>query len=208
MPDLATLSLFSLAALLLAVTPGPDMLLMTARTLSQGRYSGFATLAGIQTGTYLHALAAALGLSQLMRMMPLAYDAVRIAGALYLLWLAIQTMRSPASLAEDQQPVPLSMGKVYRQGLMCNVLNPKMALFVLALFPQFTHPTAGSMVPQFLLLATVLNLIGLMVNGVVILLAHQLMRRIRGQGKRRWPRYVLGSVFGGLALRMLWPAER
>ncbi|WP_374336474.1 LysE family translocator [Leeia sp.] len=208
MLDLATLSLFSLAALLLTITPGPDMLLMTARTLSQGRYSGFATLAGIQTGTYLHALAAALGLSQLMRMVPLAYDGVRIAGALYLLWLAIQTLRSPATAAATDQPSPLRMGQVYRQGLLCNVLNPKMALFVLALFPQFTHPAAGSMVLQFLLLATVLNLIGLVVNGVVILLAHQVMRRMRGQAPRRWPRYLLGGVFGGLALRMLWPAGR
>src|SRR4030081_540008 len=94
MPDFSTLALFAAACLALTVTPGPDMLLIASRSVSQGRASGFATLAGIQVGTYCHALAAALGLSQLFLAVPLAYDVVRYVGAAYLLYLAWQTFRS------------------------------------------------------------------------------------------------------------------
>src|SRR5258708_38218554 len=94
MPDISTLALFALACLALTATPGPDMLLIASRSASQGRASGFATLAGIQAGTYCHALAAALGLSQLFLAVPLAYDIVRYLGAVYLLYLAWQTFRS------------------------------------------------------------------------------------------------------------------
>jgi threonine/homoserine/homoserine lactone efflux protein len=88
MPDFSTLVLFAAACLALTATPGPDMLLIVSRSVSQGRASGFATLAGIQVGTYCHALAAALGLSQLFLVVPLAYDVVRYVGAAYLLYLA------------------------------------------------------------------------------------------------------------------------
>src|SRR5882757_11121035 len=98
MPDLSTLALFAVACLALTVTPGPDMLLIASRSASQGRASGFATLAGIQVGTYCHALAAALGLSQLFLIVPVAYDIVRYAGAAYLLWLAWKTFRSDGTM--------------------------------------------------------------------------------------------------------------
>src|SRR5258708_36539860 len=144
MPDFSTLVLFAAACLALTATPGPDMLLIVSRSVSQGRASGFATLAGIQVGTYCHALAAALGLSQLFLVVPIAYDVVRYAGAAYLLYLAWKTFRSngtafaPAA-TERHHPI----GAMFRQGLLTNLLNPKMALFVLALFPQFVQPEAG-----------------------------------------------------------------
>ena len=94
MPDFATLAHFAAAALALCATPGPDMLLIASRSVSQGKASGFATLAGIQVGTYCHALAAALGLSQLFLVVPVAYDVARYAGAAYLLYLAWQAVRS------------------------------------------------------------------------------------------------------------------
>src|SRR6478672_9183008 len=94
MPDFATLALFAAACLALTATPGPDMLLIASRSISQGRAAGFATLAGIQLGTYGHALAAAVGLSQLFLAVPIAYDVVRYVGAAYLLYLAWQTVRS------------------------------------------------------------------------------------------------------------------
>ncbi len=99
MPDLSTLALFSLACLALTATPGPDMLLIASRSVSQGRSAGFASLAGIQAGTYCHAIAAAFGLSQLFLAVPLAYDLVRYAGAAYLLYLAVQAFRSTGRLA-------------------------------------------------------------------------------------------------------------
>jgi threonine/homoserine/homoserine lactone efflux protein len=188
----------------LTATPGPDMLLIASRSLSQGRASGFATLAGIQLGTYCHALAAALGLSQLFILVPLAYDAVRYAGAAYLLWLAWQAFRSAGTgFAPTATARRYSLGMVFRQGLLTNLLNPKMALFVLALFPQFVRPEAGNVALQIMLLATVLNAIGILVNGTVIVTAARLGRAFAGDGCwRRVPQYLLGTVFAGLAVKL------
>ncbi|MBN3730546.1 LysE family translocator [Burkholderia sp. Tr-20390] len=203
MIDLSTLALFSGACLALTATPGPDMLLIASRSVSQGRRAGFATLAGIQAGTYCHALAAALGLSQLFAV-PLAYDAVRFAGAAYLLYLAWKTFRSDATaLSPVASPRRHSSAAIFRQGLTTNLLNPKMALFVLALFPQFVRPEHGSIAVQILVLATVLNLIGLVVNGAVILSASRLSQRIGARRRpSKLPQYLLGSVFVGLAARL------
>lgn len=208
MPTLDTLLLFSLAAFFLAATPGPDMLLIASRSATQGRLAGFATLAGIQLGTYCHALAAALGLSQLLQHVPLAYEALRFAGALYLGWLAWQCFRAKPAPVVSECAVPerMSLQKVFLQGLLTNLLNPKMALFVLALFPQFVQPAAGPLWWQMLLLATVLNMVGLVVNGAVILSASHLARRL-GRSGQRWPQWLLGSVFAVLAGRLLL-AER
>jgi threonine/homoserine/homoserine lactone efflux protein len=210
MLDLSTLALFAIACLALTATPGPDMLLIASRSLGQGRASGFATLAGIQAGTYCHALAAAFGLSQLFLAVPLAYDIVRYAGAAYLLYLAWKAFRATGpSLALANGLHRLSIGTVFRQGLLTNLLNPKMALFVLALFPQFVRPETGSVALQIMLLATVLNLIGLVVNGAVILTASRLGRAFSGRNRpSRWPHLLLGTVFTGLALRLAFDGKR
>ncbi|MBW7972772.1 LysE family translocator [Bradyrhizobium sp. BR 10289] len=210
MLDLHALLLFSLACLALTATPGPDMLLIASRSVAQGRSAGFATLAGIQAGTYCHALAAAFGLSELFLLVPLAYDAVRYAGAAYLLFLASQALRSNQLLAlpagENRRRSTLV---VFRQGLLTNLLNPKMALFVLALFPQFVRTEAGSVALQVMILATVLNAIGLIVNGVVIVLASRVGTRFFGNSKLgRWPQYLLATVFGSLALKLAFDGKR
>jgi len=210
MPDLATLLLFSTACLALTATPGPDMLLIASRSASQGRAAGFATLAGIQAGTYCHALAAAFGLSQLFLLVPLAYDVVRYAGAAYLLYLAWKTVRSsaPATVAQPDA-ARHAIGTMFRQGLLTTLLNPKMALFVLALFPQFVQPEVGSVEVQIMLLATILNAIGIVVNGAVIVAASRLGRLFSGEGRlRRLPQYLLGAVFAGLAVRLAVDARR
>lgn len=210
MIDLSTLALFALACLALTATPGPDMLLIASRSVTQGKGSGFATLAGIQVGTYCHALAAALGLSQLFLAVPLAYDVVRYAGAAYLLYLAWKAFRSSGTrftptIGLTRHPI----GAVFRQGLLTNLLNPKMALFVLALFPQFVRPQAGNVALQIMVLATVLNLIGIVVNGAVILTASRLGRAFAGRTRlRRLPQYLLGTVFAGLAARLAFDARQ
>lgn len=204
MPDISTFLLFSLACLALAATPGPDMLLIASRSASQGVRAGFATLLGIQLGTYCHALAAALGLAQLFVLVPMAYDVVRIAGAVYLLYLAISTLRSRSVLkAPAGQSAELPTSRIVLQGLLTNILNPKMALFVLALFPQFVQPAVGPVAMQILLLATVLNAIGLLVNGVVILASCRVGKALTRGSNSRWPQYLLATVFGGLAVRLL-----
>ena len=210
MIDLSTLALFSIAALALTMSPGPDMLLIASRSASQGKVSGFATLAGIQAGTFCHALAAALGLSELFLVVPVAYDIVRYAGAAYLLWLAWKTFRSDGTVFAptaglSNHPV----GVMFRQGLLTNLLNPKMALFVLALFPQFVRPEAGSVALQIMVLATVLNAIGLVVNGVVILMASRLGRLFSASGRwRLLPQMLLATVFAGLAVRLAFDGRR
>ncbi|WP_145524974.1 LysE family translocator [Yersinia vastinensis] len=205
----STLLLFSGACIALAATPGPDMLLITSRSISQGRASGFASLAGIQLGTYCHTLAAALGLSQLFVVVPLAYDAVRMLGACYLLYLAWKTLASSRHSAGKaiQQSAPAH--KAFRQGLFTNLLNPKMALFVLALFPQFITPQSGSVIMQMLLLATILNAIGLVINGGLILLVSHMRNHFNTRAySARWPNYLLSGVFAGLACKLLFDSRK
>ena len=204
MPDLSTLAVFAVASLALACTPGPDMLLILSRTVAQGRGAGFASLFGAQAGVYGHAAAVALGLAELFRAVPLAYDAVRYAGAAYLLVLAWTAFRSGGAERSPVAAAPTSsLAAVFRQGLLTNLLNPKVALFALALFPQFVKPEAGPVALQIMLLATVLNGVGFAVNGSLILGAGRLRRAMAGRVRfRRAPGIALGAVFTGLALRL------
>lgn len=204
MLDVPTLALFTAACAVLTATPGPDMLLIASRSMSQGRTAGFMTYAGIATGSYLQALAAAYGLSQLFLLVPAAYDALRWAGAAYLAWLAWKTLRSPATLfAPTADAAHFPLRQIVLQGLLTNLLNPKMALFMLALLPQFLKPEAGSLLLQIVVLASILNLMGLIANGIVIMTASRLGRAIaRRPHLALWPQRILGAVFGGLALRL------
>ncbi|WP_138467772.1 LysE family translocator [Poseidonocella sp. HB161398] len=211
MMDLSTIAMFSLAALALASTPGPDMLLIASRSAAEGRVAGLATWAGIAAGTYCHAAAAAFGLSQLFLAVPAAYDLVRWAGAAYLLylaWKAVTSGRSSANTAAAPRG-RRSLGAIFRQGLLTNLLNPKMAIFVLALFPQFVDPDAGAVAGQILVMATILNLVGFGVNGAVILLASRAGAVLSGSGAmKRLSQYLLGCVFAGLAARLAFAGER
>lgn len=204
MPDISTLTLFAAASLVLTATPGPDMLLIASRSVSQGRSAGFLTYAGIAVGTYCHAIAAGLGLSQLFVNVPAAYEAVRWAGCGYLLFLAYKTLRSEGSAFSPSAALRrLSSRRIFAEGLATNLLNPKMALFVLALFPQFVDPASGAVLLQMVLLATVLNAIGFLVNGTVILLGGHIRARLSAMRRfPRLPQYLLATVFTGLACRL------
>lgn len=204
MPDLATLALFTAACAVLTATPGPDMLLIASRSLSQGRLAGLMTYLGIATGSYLQAFAAALGLSQLFLLVPAAYDILRFTGAAYLAWLAWTTLRAQAPLfAPDSGHASVPMRRIFLQGLLTNLLNPKMALFMLALLPQFLKPEAGSIALQVMVLATILNLMGLIANGIVILTASRLGHALAARPHlARLPQKLMGVVFGALAVRL------
>ncbi|MCZ3375859.1 LysE family translocator [Rhizobium sp. AG207R] len=203
MPDFSTIILFAAAALVLTATPGPDMLLIASRSVSQGRSAGFLTYAGIALGTYCHAMAAALGLSRLFLTVPVAYEIVRWAGCAYLLYLAVKTLRSQGSAFTPSAGLKRLSGKrIFVEGLATNILNPKLALFVLALFPQFVDPS-GSMILQMALLATILNGIGFLVNGSVILLGSHIRGRFSAIKRLpKLPQYLLATVFAGLACRL------
>lgn len=210
MPEYHVLLLFLFASAALVATPGPDMLLVTSRSVAQGPMSGLATYLGIATGSYLHAIALALGLSQLFLTLPLAYDAVRFVGALYLLFLAWQAFTSKAG-SNDQSKThkPSSVWVMFRQGLLTNVLNPKVALFFLALFPQFLDPDQGSIALQIMVLATILNLSGLALYSVLILVITR-----TGRAAARNPKIQLiaqrltGVIFVGLAARLAFDNSR
>jgi threonine/homoserine/homoserine lactone efflux protein len=204
-----TLALFAGAALALALTPGPDMLFCLSRSIGQGRQAGFASLLGILAGCYVWAVATALGLASLIALMPAAYHAIRLAGAAYLAWLAWQAFTGPDGLVVAGAAGATPLPRLFGQGLVTNLLNPKVALFFLALFPQFVDPTRGSTFWQILILASVLNVIGFCVNGAVILAAGRFAEWLgRRPGVARFQRWFMGTVFGGLALRLAIDTDR
>jgi len=206
MMDTATLATFTLMALALVVTPGPDMLLLMTRSVAQGPTAGFVTLAGIFVGCYFHALVAGLSLAGVLLVAPVTFDIVRIAGAVYLLWLAVQAIRGSGGFRPPSAEAPhVALGAVFRQGVLTNILNPKVALFFLALFPQFMRADPGTALAQALVLASVLNLVGLFVNGAIILAAGRLGAFLaRRPAFVRWQNRLLGVVFAGLALRLVF----
>jgi threonine/homoserine/homoserine lactone efflux protein len=174
-----------------------------SRTLAQGRRAGFVSLAGTSTGFALHALAAAVGLSALLAAVPLAYEIVRWAGAIYLAWLAITTWRASGESASNAGAPHEQPAKLYRQGLITSVLNPKLAVFQLALFPQFVDPSYGSVLAQSLVLA-VTQLVIVITGDSVCVFAATGVRRwfVARPGWGRWSKRALSGVFAALAARL------
>jgi threonine/homoserine/homoserine lactone efflux protein len=202
---LDTWLLFCLACIVLAITPGPSIVYLVSRTLAQGRVAGLRSLVGTSAGFAIHALAAAFGLSALLAAVPLAFEVVRWAGAAYLAWLAVTTWRSGNEGLPAPGDIELSAGKLIRDGLLTSVLNPKVALFQLALFPQFVTPGHGSVLAQSLALAA---------TQFAIVVASDSMFVLFAAGVRRWlgerpawtlvSRRALAGVFGLLAARLAW----
>jgi threonine/homoserine/homoserine lactone efflux protein len=208
-PNLSTLLPFMIAALTLNLTPGADMTYVIARSAGQGRLAGISSAFGISAGALVHTLLAAVGLSALVMQSETAFQIIKFAGAAYLLYLAWKAWRSGDAEVEQASRPPASLGRIFTEGMLTNLLNPKMALFVLALFPQFVRPSAGSVFVQIMLLATVLNLIGLLVNGFVIMTASRLGRAFSGRNRlSRAPQLLLGAVFVGLAARLAFDGRR
>jgi threonine/homoserine/homoserine lactone efflux protein len=207
--DASTLTTFVLAGLLLNLTPGPDVLYIVARSTSQGRAAGVVSVLGIVTGCLVHIGAAAAGLSALMVQLPVAYQVVRWAGAAYLVWLGVNSLLRERKQLELRAVERQPLRTIYLQGVITNVLNPKVALFFLAFLPQFTNPARGPLAVQFLLLGLLFNFNSLFVNLGYALLASRLgdwlRRRFRvGLALQR----ITGAVYLGLGLRLLLPERR
>lgn len=195
---------YALAALVLVLTPGPNMIYCISRTLCQGRSAGLLSLAGVLLGFVVHLLAASLGLAALLLAVPMAFDAIRLAGAAYLLWLAWQALR-PGGLAPFQaRELPQdSPATLFAMGLLTNLLNPKVAMFALSFIPQFLHPERGSVLVQALQLGAVQIVVSGTVNALLILGAARITAFLsRSQGWLRAQRYVMGTVLAGLAVRI------
>src|SRR4051794_25357391 len=148
MPSIEMVLLFLAAALALNLTPGPDMMYVTARSVGDGRRAGVVAAFGIGAGTLAHIAALALGLAALLAAVPLAYDALRIAGAVYLLVLGMRLLLRPGRTLPGVALAPSPLGAVFAQAVITNVLNPKVALFFLAFLPQFVDPAAGPALAQ------------------------------------------------------------
>lgn len=198
----STWLLFCVAAIALALTPGPNMLYLVSRTLAQGRRAGMVSLAGTGTGMLFHIVAAALGLSAILAAVPVAYDAVRLAGAGYLLFLAWQMWRERAPAAGSALP-EFPAAELYKSGALTGILNPKVALFQLALFPQFVDPAHGSVLAQSLVLGATQLAIVVAFDGCCVLAAGRLRGFLSGRpGFGRWSKRALSGVFAALALRL------
>ena len=204
MPSTQSLGLFALACLLLALTPGPNLLYLVSRTLCQGRRAGIVSLAGTSVGFVFHVVAAALGLSAIFLTVPILYDAMRYVGAAYLLWLAWDALRPGGrDLFQTRTLPPDPPARLFRIGVLTSVLNPKVAMFYLALFPQFIDATRGSVFLQGLMLGflqiainTVGDLCFVFAAGAI---TAWLARRPLWSVLQRW---VLGIVLAGIALRL------
>jgi threonine/homoserine/homoserine lactone efflux protein len=208
MPDLATVLLFMAAGLALNVTPGPDMLYVATRSTAEGRRAGIVSALGIGAGTLVHVAALALGLSAALAAVPVAYDAVRWAGAAYLVWLGARALLRPAPALGEATIAPAPLGAVFRQGVVTNVLNPKVALFFLAFLPQFVDASRGSPVAQIVALGLLFDVQGTLVNLVVALAASRAGVALRrGRGARVLQR-VTGGVFLLLGARLALAARR
>jgi threonine/homoserine/homoserine lactone efflux protein len=203
MPEPESLLVFITAGLLLNITPGPDVLYIVGRSLGQGRSAGVVSALGISAGCLFHVAAAAFGLSALMVALPLAYDVVRYAGAAYLVWLGLRALVSKSSPFQMQRVESAPLGRIFRQGMLTNVLNPKVALFFLAFLPQFTDPTRGPLAFQIIMLGLIF-----IANGTVVCLAYAFSASWLGDWLKTrydiatWLNRAMGGLFVVLGLRL------
>jgi threonine/homoserine/homoserine lactone efflux protein len=201
---------FALAALVLVLTPGPNMIYCISRTLCQGRAAGMTSLAGVLLGFLVHLLAAALGLTALLMAVPLAFDAIRLAGAAYLLWLAWQAVKPGGAGPFQARELPVDPpATLFRMGFLTNLLNPKVAMFYLSFFPQFLDPERGSVLLQSLQLGAVQIGVSGSVNALLVLGAGAITAFLsRSRGWLMAQRWIMGGVLGALALRIAFMDKR
>ena len=190
---------FALAAVVLAITPGPGMAYVIACTVSGGRSEGLASCLGTGIGGLLHVIAAALGLSLIVAQSAVAFTVVKYLGAAYLIAVGLRRLLGLERAAEPQTRTPRDLSRLYRQGIVVNTLNPKTALFFLAFLPQFVDPERGTPWMQILVLGLLFATLGFLSDGVWAVVAGTLGERLRRS--RRFPavqRYASGAVFVGL----------
>lgn len=198
--DPATIAAFAGAGILLNLTPGSDVMFASASGLSGGPRAGIAAAAGISLGGLVHTALAAFGLAALIAASPAAYEAIRWLGAAYLLFLAVRTWRAPPDTGHGTGANSLHIA--FRRGFLTNMLNPKVALFILALLPQFTTPGAGPIWHQILILGTIFAVTGFVITSGYGATAG-LLRAVLIRASKTLNR-ITALVFGALAIRLVW----
>jgi len=211
MPELSSLIAFSLICLGMVLTPGPNMIYLISRSISQGRRAGLISLTGVGVGFLFYMLCAAFGITGLVMAVPYAYDTLRYAGALYLLYLGWQAVKPGGRSPFQIKDLPRDSNRqLFLMGLMTNLLNPKVAVLYLSLLPQFiTLDNGASVLSQSLILGSCQIAVSLSVNALIAMgagtIAVFLTRRPTWAVVQKW---LMGTVMFGLALRMLVEGRR
>jgi threonine/homoserine/homoserine lactone efflux protein len=197
-------SAFFIAAFLLNISPGPDMAFILSHTVKGGRKAGSAAMLGIWAGAFCHVLLTALGLTAIVAASATAFSVVKWVGVAYLLWLGIHALRSDGgSLLMEKRAKPESIGAVFRQGVLIDLLNPKVATFFLAFLPQFVVEGAGPVWAQLMLHGVLIIAVAALVEPPIILLSDRLTKRLRqSRSLRVWLDRVLGSVLVSLGIKL------
>ncbi len=209
MPEASTLLLFAAAAVALIAVPGPNLIYITARSLADGRRAGLVSVLGVETGTLVHVAAAAGGLSALLASSAVAFAFVKYAGAAYLVYLGVKTLLARDADPAAEAPPPAPLHRVYRQAVLVQLLNPKVALFFLAFLPQFVDPSRGTVAGQILVLGAVVAVLGVCISSLYALAAGAAGARLRSRaGFVRGQRYLTGAVYLGLGAAAALTGDR
>jgi threonine/homoserine/homoserine lactone efflux protein len=201
MPGSSSLLLFVSTALVLLAIPGPAVLYVTSRSIGQGRSAGFVSALGIGVGTLVHAAAAAVGLSALLMSSAIAFSAVKYLGAGYLIYLGVQKLRREESLAPSEEAPRTKLSRVFGQGIVVNILNPKAALFFFAFLPQFVDASRGHVALQILLLGTLFAAMGITSDSLWALFGGTVARCLNRNSRwNRTQRYASGGMLISLGV--------
>ncbi len=210
MPDTTAWLAFSLLCLGMVLTPGPNMIYLVSRSISQGPRAAMISLGGVALGFVFYMLCASLGISALLMAVPYAYDALRIAGVIYLLYLAWQAVKPGAQSPFAVRSLPRhSAKKLFLMGFLTNLLNPKIAIVFLSLLPQFIKPELGHVLAQSLVLGTTQIIMSVTVNALIALSAGAIAATLAG--RPMWliiQRWIMGTALFALAVRMALDSRR
>lgn len=201
MIELSQLTFFMGAALALLLMPGPAVLYITARSANQGRLAGLVSVLAIETANFTQAVAATLGLSAILLSSALAFDVVKYLGAAYLIYLGVRKLLTREEGTGNETIQPDSLARIYWQGLIVNLLNPKTALFYFAFLPQFVNPAKGNVTGQTLLLGAIFVGMAIITDSMYAMLASSLAEKLRGNLRfQKGQRYFAGLVYVGLGI--------
>lgn len=201
MPTPSTLALFAVSAALLILIPGPAVLYIVARSIHQGKRAGLLSALGVEVGSLVHIVGAAVGLSAILVSSSVAFSAVKFAGTAYLIYLGIRTLVTRDEPAVPVELRPVDLRRVFGQGVIVNILNPKVALFFFAFFPQFIDPDRGSVVLQTLVLGAVFCAVGTVLDCSWALAAGTARDWLKGNIHfMRRQRFVTGAIYLGLGV--------
>lgn len=201
MPEPSVLAVFCLAALALLVVPGPSVLYIVSRSMDHGRMAGLASVLGVHTGTLVHIAAAAAGLSALLISSAVAFNVVRYAGAAYLIYIGLRRIFDKEDVVGVEQVSPRKLSRIYYQGVVVNVLNPKTALFFFAFLPQFVDPAKGAAWVQIVVLGLVFIAVGIISDGTYALAASTLAGKLKtSKFWHRFQRYFAGGTLIALGV--------